>query len=478
MKLRLRLAVTTIAVTIPMIGALVFFDSFAKQRAAEEELADLASGQLAAPDARERCEKAPGAWGSRPPRHGHPPPGPPPGAHGPRRGPAAPHSRPADFFAYDEALRSQSPGAPAVHPSVAEALHEPDIVRSMSDWSSSDVEILLRTPWGEGPCSFVLARGTTEPWLGAVLPPTRIWLAPVVVLFIAVLLAIGPIIRRIRRLTEAVQRSAAAGYEGGVAIEGQDEIAELARAFDAAGRAIRAELADKDRREQALRHFLGNTTHDVMIPLTVLQGHLAALRDRAAEGEPFEKAALVSAMEEAHYIASLIHNLGVVAKLDAAEPTLQRSAVDLNALVGRVVARHRPIARQLFVSLESALPDDALVTEADVTLLEQAVSNVVYNGIRHNRASGHVAVILERAAEDSFCLRVIDDGPGIVPEDLARLVERGFRSNEARTRAPDGQGLGLHIAYRVAELHGFSLLLQPSEYGGLQVELAGGLTPC
>ncbi|MBK9261276.1 MAG: ATP-binding protein [Polyangiaceae bacterium] len=68
-----------------------------------------------------------------------------------------------------------------------------------------------------------------------------------------------------------------------------------------------------------------------------------------------------------------------------------------------------------------------------------------------------------------FSLRVIDDGPGIAPEVLSRLVERGYRGNEARTRAPDGQGLGLHIAFRAAELHGYSMKLGPSEHGGLEV---------
>lgn len=223
-----------------------------------------------------------------------------------------------------------------------------------------------------------------------------------------------------------------------------------------------------------LRQFLANTTHDVMIPLTVLQGHLAAMQSRLAAGEAIERATVVSAMDEAHYIASILHNLAVVAKLDAGEPQLQRAAVDLNALVARVIGRHRPVARQLGVSLESAPPDEVLTTLADVTLLEQAVSNLVYNAIRHNKAGGHVAVILERGEDAStFRIRVVDDGPGIPAHELARITERGFRGDAARSRAPEGQGLGLHITHRVAALHGFSLVFAASEYGGLQVDLAG-----
>jgi signal transduction histidine kinase len=285
------------------------------------------------------------------------------------------------------------------------------------------------------------------------------------------------VIARIRRLTQAVHRSALSHYAEDVALTGSDEVAELARAFDAAAREVRAELAEKDRREQALRDFLANTTHDVMIPLTVLQGHLAGARAELAAGRVLDAAALAAAMDEAHYIGALIGNLALAAKLDSHSPELQRGTVDMNALVLRVVARHRPIARELGVELDSALPEPPLSVEADVTMLEQAVSNVVYNAVRHNRSGGHVAVLLEAPSAASFRLRVVDDGPGIPSDELSRLIERGFRGNAARTRSPHGQGLGLDISRRVAELHAMELHFQASEYGGLQVDLEGALQP-
>ena len=306
-------------------------------------------------------------------------------------------------------------------------------------------------------------------------PPFAVRAVAVIAVVVAVVVGIEPVVRRIRKLTDAVELSASAGYTGRVTLAGRDEVADLAKAFDAASREVRVQLAEKGRREQVLRQFLANTTHDVMIPLTVLQGHLAAMQAKLAAGEAIERVTVVGAMDEAHYIASILHNLAVVAKLDAGEPQLQRGAVDLNALVGRVIGRHRPIAKQLGVSLDSAPPDEPLIAQADVTLLEQAVSNLVYNAIRHNKAGGHVAVILEpgESGPGSFKIRVVDDGPGIPAHELARITERGFRGDAARSRAPDGQGLGLHITSRVAALHGFSLKFAASEYGGLEVELAG-----
>lgn len=515
MRLRLRLAVTAAAVMLPVTLALFWFDAATQHRAAQQILIEYTLSRTSAD--RQGCEAAPERWGGAlspmdppfrepPPRnkmegqaprgpppdeppqsrmegplpHGPPPDeghGPPPrGAFPPPPSERRPRARPAVLFAYDEARRSANPAAPAMPAALAAEIAQGDVARTSFVWPTSEVEVLVRTPWGTGPCAFVLARGTTDPAWGAILPETQVWLLPVVAVLLAVLLAMGPVIRRIRRLTEAARRSASLSYASDVAIGGGDEIAELAAAFDAARREIRAQLEEKDRREKALRDFVANTTHDVMVPLAVLQGHLATLRERAAEGGPHDAAAVVSAMNEAHYMASLVHNLTAAARLQAAEVTLQPSRVDLGALVERVIGRHRPIARQLDVSLEIAVPDEPLIISADVTLIEQAVSNVTYNAVRYNHPGGHVALVLERDGA-SFTLRVIDDGPGIAAEALSRLVERGYRGDEARTRAPGGQGLGLHIAFRAAELHGFAMTLKPSEHGGLEVTLSGPAPP-
>jgi two-component system sensor histidine kinase BaeS len=497
MKLRLRFALTAVAVMLPVVFALFWFNADAQHRAAEQVLTAFVVARM--PAQRALCEASPATWGGPlapfgvgPPRE--PPPRDPSGRgppHGPRSGPEPPpgppppyldldhrpRARPAEAFGYAADLRSQNPASPPISARLAAAIEGHDSAVAPFAWQSSEVVVLLRMPWTEGPCAFVLARGSTDSRWGSILPETEVWLLPMLAVLAAVLLAVGPVVRRIQKLTEAVQRSASRAYSSPVAMDGGDEIADLARAFDAAGREIRAQLQENEQREQALRHFLGNTTHDVMIPLTVLQGHLATLREHAAAGRPLDVSVVISAMDEAHYMASLVHNLAVTARLEAADVELQRTEIDLNGVLQRVIGRHRLIARELGVELESAVPEGATLVSADVTLIEQAVSNVTYNAIRYNRAGGHVAVILEPTAQDRFCISVIDDGPGIPDAELSRLSERGARGAEARTRAPEGQGLGLHIAYRAAALHGFRLTLQRSEYGGLEVKLEGDLAP-
>jgi len=274
-----------------------------------------------------------------------------------------------------------------------------------------------------------------------------------------------------------VQRSAAGAYLVPVAVEGTDEIAELAKAFNGAAAEVRAQVEAQQHREQVLRDFLANTTHDVAIPLTVLQGRLAGMRRAQASGEPVPEELVAHAIEDAHHLGALIHNLGAAAKLEAGEPEIVRRRVDLVGVVQRCVARHQLLADLLGVDLQAAVPEAPLFAEGDVTLLEEAVGNVIYNAIHYNRRGGHVAVVLDPLPPGRFSLAIADDGPGLLPGELAHLFERAFRGEGARARRPPGRGLGLDIAKRVADTHAMTLTADEPADGGLRISFSGAQPP-
>ena len=147
-----------------------------------------------------------------------------------------------------------------------------------------------------------------------------------------------------------------------------------------------------------LRRFVENTAHDVGTPLTVLQGYLAALQRRPLPSPEAES--LQGAVEETQYIAALLGNLVTAARLEDMDVAPARDRVELNALVERVVARHRPLARERGLELEFATPEHLVHVDAEVTLLEQALGNPVHNAVRHGGEGAHAAFpeLLPRAA--------------------------------------------------------------------------------
>jgi signal transduction histidine kinase len=327
-------------------------------------------------------------------------------------------------------------------------------------------------PWEEGPCAVVLMRAKGPPsWFsGAVLMPA--FMVALVVIVVA-LFAAGPMVGRVRELTESVRR-VGTGAETPIRVAGDDEIAELGAAFEQSRQTIQAQLSSLREREAALRNYIANTTHDVMLPLSVLQGHLVSLQQRIDAGETLDASAIVPSIEESQYLGSLLHNLNAAARLEATEGLAHHDTIELNRLVERVVERHRPIARRKQIALELAVPEATVELSGDLTLLEQALGNLVQNAVRYNHAGGHVAVVL-RGNRATWSLEVIDDGPGIPEAERERVLQPSFRGSEARTRHPHGMGLGLHIVSDVAKRHGLALRLSETEGGGLTVTLRPGL---
>jgi two-component system sensor histidine kinase BaeS len=440
-SVRTRLALTLALAAVPLVLALVAFARQAQRGALVEALTETTLERMA-DGGSERCARRADRRGRR--------------VRGPRR---------RGFRAYGEDLEPAFPATPPLEPSLR------DVLAGGADravrWQGRRLVLALRVPEG-GPCAVVRVERRVDLALrsGGLVAPFLLAVGAVSLTALIALLALGPVVRRLRRLAEAVAERS--GYAEDVAVEGRDEVAELARAFNAGSAEVRRRMQELEQRDEALRDYLSRTTHDVMVPLTVLQGHLAALRDQG-DAPP---GPLRGALEEAHYLGNLLRNLNAVARLEVGEPQVSRHPIDLREVVERVVSRHRPLAREAEVSLDYAVPEGPVTVEADSTLAEQAASNLVQNAVRYNRAGGHVAVLLE-ATGDAFELAVLDDGPGIPAAELARVTQRAFRGGEARQRQPGGLGLGLHIVRDVAARHGWRLSFEAPEEGGLRVRIAG-----
>lgn len=506
MNLRLRIVFSLAVVSVPLVAGLTWARGELDYRAEVDALHRLIVARME--DGRAACEANPERFPA-PPRRAQP---------GPRDRPPRPGERPGDRFGPEgrlgpgEPRSANEPGgdppqdlidrenAPpelfAYYPTFGSAnvraTRFPDELRAKLEAGAdradmrvqigerSGIRVAARMPWGEGPAALVLMTrwGSGPQWLTKNQLITAIALA--LGLAVAAFVSAGPVVRRVRRLTKEIRGSVAERYMTPVTVTGSDEIAELARGFNFAQATVQQQLRTVEEREEALRSFVANTTHDVMIPMTVLQGHLSTMTD---PDRPADLTAIKGAIDEVQYMTSLLQNLAVTATLEAGEDRFVVSAVNLNALVERVVARHLPVAKQKQIEINHAVPEMPVIVQGDVTLLEQAVSNLVHNAVRYGDAGGHVVIVLRGSSDtagasaegiappNDWSLRVIDDGPGIPEAELAAVTQRSFRSDEARSRHPDGQGLGLHIALEVARRHGFRLEFRRSEFGGLEAEL-------
>lgn len=257
-----------------------------------------------------------------------------------------------------------------------------------------------------------------------------------------------PLVRRIRRLSRAMTEVVAADFEGAVADGApEDELGEVARAFDQAAASARERLARLEHRDAVLRRALADFTHDLRTPLATLK--------LSASGLPASTAASTM-RSEFSFLEGMTDNFeAILAGADEGDV----SKVSLVELVKRVEHRFTPLAKDRGLTFEVALPDGAPAVLADGVTLERAVGNLVHNAIRF--AGGHVVLLLFRDG-DEVRLEVRDDGPGLGAVS-GRAAERGRRGEHA---AGEGFGLGLAIAEACARRFGGRLELEDVDEGG------------
>jgi signal transduction histidine kinase len=455
MTLRLRLVLTTLAIAIPVLISVGLAFRSVGQRRDDDIVRTLVLARFSSAEL-DACEVSPPEVpiaiplpALRPERH-------------------EPSGRAGNLFVftYDRTGYSRQSSAPPIPRTVLDALENAalPIGGSLGVTAGTSRQIVVLLPRPQGPCALALL---TAPPLGPPLPPPHEVLVPIGFALIAGLLAIWPVVYRVRAMTLAVRGATKDHPLVLPRDDNRDELSELSQALTDSAETIRRQHGALVAREKALVAFIENTTHDLATPLTVLQGNLSALaKQPSAE-------VVRQAMQEAQYIGALLGNLAVSAKFEAAAHV--EASLDLRDVVQRVVERHRPMANWLGVHIERAIPEYEVLTIGDPTFTECALSNLVENALRNNASGGHVAVVLETEGRE-FVLRVLDDGPGLTKDERERALQRAEQIDTARSRASSGGGLGLSIVARVARLQKWTFLLSAGENGGLVAKLCGPLT--
>jgi signal transduction histidine kinase len=226
---------------------------------------------------------------------------------------------------------------------------------------------------------------------------------------------------------------------------GDDELARLSRSVNA----LAASLERADRSE---RDFLLSVSHDLRTPLTSIGGWAEALADGAAP-DPARAGATI--LVEAGRLDRLVRDLLDLARLRARAFTLNLAPVDLRDVAAGTAEGLRPELEDAGVRLVVDVPPQPVVVQGDADRLAQIAGNLIENAGRHAAGEVRVSVHLDgEAAADgpgaAAVLAVADDGPGVPPEDRARIFERLHSSSRPFARpgpgAATGTGLGLGLA--------------------------------
>ncbi|SDS94207.1 two-component system, OmpR family, sensor histidine kinase MprB [Nocardioides scoriae] len=256
-------------------------------------------------------------------------------------------------------------------------------------------------------------------------------------------------LRPVRRLTTAVEQIARTERLNPISIEGNDEVARLAVAFNSMLTALSASQTRQ-------RQLVADAGHELRTPLTSLRTNLDLLAqaDTSAHLSPEMRQELLSDVRaQIAEMTTLIGDLTELAREDPATPAVE--AVELAAVVSQAVTRVR--RRTTTVGFE--VRTQPWWVTGDAAALERAVTNLLDNAAKWSPEGGTVTVEMDHGT-----VIVTDDGPGISAADLPHVFERFYRSAESRTMP--GSGLGLSIVRAVADRHGGTVTAGSGPDGG------------
>ena len=282
------------------------------------------------------------------------------------------------------------------------------------------------------------------------------------------IIAIGLMTKWLKKLINPIHKMEMAAHlvsKGDYSIEvpvtSNDEIGQLAKAFNEMAESIHLE-------EEKKREFLENVSHELRTPLSYVKGYTQAILDGVVpDQEKTKYLQLISreTLRMQHLVADLMN----LTKIDRNQVQIQTSPIAFAQFIEDFIVKYEQILSEKQLSLQLELDPEPIIM-ADERKMEQILQNIFDNAIQYTALNGNISVILKQN-KNTCDLIVTDTGCGIPMQDLPYIMNRFYRVNKARSRSNGGSGLGLAIVKKLVELQKGEIKIESKEDIGTKVIL-------
>jgi len=278
--------------------------------------------------------------------------------------------------------------------------------------------------------------------------------------------------RPLSQVMAAADEVAAGNLDVRLSEEAPGELGRLSRSFNR----MTEGLAQA---EQQRRNLTADVAHELRNPLHIIQGNLEGLIDGVYEPTPENLEAL---LEETHTLRRLVDDLQTLSLAEAGQLHFQMDWIDIGELLADVATSFSGLVESAGLEMKTTLrgfPEQPVLW-GDQGRLDQALSNLIANAIRHTPAGGQITLAAEFTIQEDvgqIIIEVSDSGTGILPEDLPYVFDRFWRGDRARTRTSGaGSGLGLAITRQFVQAHGGDIAVTstPGEWTIFTIRLPVG----
>lgn len=213
-----------------------------------------------------------------------------------------------------------------------------------------------------------------------------------------------------------------------------------------------------------MQQFTADASHELKTPLTIMSGTLEVALTQDREIKEY-KDTIQSALDEAHRMSRIVHELLLLSSLDAGG-TVKRVEMDLGDLCGRIFEMYEPLMEDREIRAELMIGNSPKIF-GDPNRISQVLTNLLDNALRYTPQHGHISVDVG-SRNGNAILQVCDTGAGIPATSIPHIFDRFYRVEKAGPRQDSGVGLGLAIVKRIVETHHGNITVQSREGQGTE----------
>jgi two-component system phosphate regulon sensor histidine kinase PhoR len=213
------------------------------------------------------------------------------------------------------------------------------------------------------------------------------------------------------------------------------------------------DVTDQRRLETMRRDFVANVSHELKTPLTAIRGLVETLLDDPDMEPDIRRRFLEKVNTQSGRLTALVTDLLALSRLESEEEQLKRRHLDLRRPIADSYERNQSDFEAAGLTADLEMASAPVPVLADAEALAQMADNLMQNAVRYTPEEGRITVRVKHEGETAL-LEVEDTGIGIDPRHHARIFERFYRVDTARSREIGGTGLGLAIVKHIAQAHG------------------------
>ena len=312
---------------------------------------------------------------------------------------------------------------------------------------------------------YVLVVSTAETWSNLMNTTVRSVVVAALWIFLAALIAIYFITERtvapLRDMSRAVKRMAVGQYDVRVRVQGRDEVAELAVAFNQMAESL-------ENLERMRNSFVASVSHDLRTPMTTISGFINGILDGVIPPEQHAHYLRVVS-DEVRRLSRLVTALLDVSRLQAGDRKFDMKPFDVCEMGRMILISFEQKIEAKRLDVEFVCDEDNMFVLADKDAIHQILYNICDNAVKFSAEGGKLRMSFSWSGSElgrnrKAVVKVFNEGQGIPPEDIPFVFERFYKGDKSRSLDKSGVGLGMFISKTIIEAHGETISVV-SDYG-------------